>query len=201
MLSLSNRACVLGKRVVIKQVTAGDENIIAMELKIGGVTVDDTELNILMKEPHSHNILFNSREGGKFIEPVFKGLKPFVRELPESDVEITLAVGSTEVTYLGCIMKNIAVACVDNGDAMLSFDIQCMPPEPLRSEILRIAERAGCEIRLELHAPKFGETEETVSEEQCNLSLGDGTKVIWSRKKSKSSNGKRKRHEDRPGAH
>jgi hypothetical protein len=165
----------------------GDEQVIGMDVKIEGVKISDDEINVLMLEPRAYNVLYNEREGGKFIEPVFQGLEPFERKERVKDVEITFILGSTKLKYVGCTMKAIKLECETGGDGVLSFKLRCLPP--MKAEVLRLVERAGCEIRIALHAPKFGEKVEEVPEEQGRLNLSDDTARL-PKKRPRRSNGK-----------
>jgi hypothetical protein len=189
MLSLSERAALFGTQVSFKVEKHGDDQVIGMDVKLSGIHVSDDEINVLMLEPRAYNVLYNEREGGKFIEPVFQGLEPFQRKERVKDVEIAFTIGSTKLKYLGCTMKDVCLECETGGDAVLSFGLRCLPS--MKSEVLRLIERAGCEIRIAVHAPRFGEKADEVPEEQgrLNLSVSDDGIVHASRKRPKRSNG------------
>lgn len=188
MLNISERACLLGTQVSFKVENHGDDQVIGMDVKLSGIHVSDDEINVLMLEPRAYNVLYNEREGGKFIEPVFQGLEPFQRKERVKDVEIAFTIGSTKLKYIGCTMKDVCLECETGGDAVLSFGLRCLPP--MKSEVLRLIERAGCEIRVAVHAPRFGEKSEEVGEEQGDLALSDDTARVPRQKRPRRSNGK-----------
>lgn len=199
-LSISERACILGSQVSFKPEHHGDEPVMAMDLKVSNIKIGEEELNILLSEPRASNILFNTREGGKFIEPVLRTVEHLPIKGLTKDVQVEFTIGTTVLKYAGCTMKSLHVELEQGGDASLSLSLRCLPP--MRSE-LRLIERAGQEVRIALHAPKFDAADDVVPEEQGKLDLTDAS-TSSSRKKPKVSNGKhptgRKRSEHRPGA-
>jgi hypothetical protein len=189
LLVISDRAALLGTQVSFKVENHGDEKVIGMDVKLSGIKVSDDEINVLMIEPRACNVLYNECEGGKFIEPVFQGLEPFKRKDRVKDVEITFGMGSTTLKYIGCTMKDVRLECETGGDAVLSFGLRCLPP--MKSEVLRLVERAGCEIRIAVHAPRFGEKPDEVPEEQGDLALSDDAAP---KKPRKLGNGKQRKY-------
>jgi len=100
MLELSKKPCKIlniNPRVEMH----GDEKVPALDVKIGGVMLEQHELNALLGEPHAWAQLFNERSG-KMTEPAFRCFGPIPVEREFEDCTVTMYLGlKLEMIELG----------------------------------------------------------------------------------------------------
>lgn len=156
MLTLSNRTCRIGVSVNTRTEVHGEDSVTALDIPLTAIMLDANELNMLLQEPHAYQVLFNTRDGGKFVEPVFRVLKALRLADKIEGASVVLALGSGAALKLtGCKIAKVELAPQVGGLTEMSLQVQCTPK--LDSSIARLLEKLNCDVEVEIHADGYGD--------------------------------------------
>lgn len=156
MLRISNRSCRIGTSINTRTEMHGDDSVTAIDIPLGEIMLDAAELNMVLCEPHAHQVLFATRDGGKFIEPVFRVLKALRLAGKIEGAHVTLELGGKNTLKLSeCKIARIELAPQAGGLTAMSLQVQCVPK--LDSLVARLLEKLNCEIEVEVTAQGYGD--------------------------------------------
>ena len=143
MLRLSRRTCKIGTGINTRRELHGEDPVAALDIPLGDVMLTAEELNALLREPHAHQMFFNSRDA--LVEPAFPTLKAFrfAEKIEPVSVELELS-SQTTVKLTKCTLARIELEPRPGGLTAMSVQVQCVPK--LDSSIARLLEKLDCEV-------------------------------------------------------
>jgi hypothetical protein len=147
---LSKRLCTLAKKVNAKATEADDgQEFTELTFELEAVSLDATELNAILQEPHAHQVLFNT--GVDPTEPYLKSLKALELGAAIEGAYVSVELGlenHVQFEFTDCKISKIKLTLATGGATLMSCRVTVKPT--LNDTLAELLERLGHTVTVEI---------------------------------------------------
>lgn len=149
MQTITKRPAMIGSHVNGRGEHHGEDTVTALDIPLSDIMLSAEELNALLHEPLAHGLLFQTRQGGAYIEPIFRMLRPFRLVDKVEGAAVTLEINPGDVLRLtDCKLSRLTLQPMPGGLTSLSLLVQCTPA--LDSSAARLLGKLNTEVAVEI---------------------------------------------------